>query len=160
MACESREGELAPVMKRSDSSDTPAYIARMAPTLHSGRGRMKRYFELILIAGCLAGAMHLSAEDEVSITVRPAVAPENGDARLKVFVARNAMNRALMWEIDGTNYYRSSTMQLDGASSPSSYVFLVRNLPAGEFEIRALVRRADNTTAIDRGSLHVVGARE
>jgi hypothetical protein len=30
------------------------------------------------------------------------------------------MNRVLMWEIDGVNYYRSSTMQLDGASSPRS----------------------------------------
>jgi hypothetical protein len=118
---------------------------------------MKRYVAVILIAGCLAGAMHLSAEDEVSITVRPAVAMESGDARLKVFVARNAMNRVLKWEIDGANYYRSSTVQLDGASSPRRYIFLVRDLPAGEFEIRALVRRADNTTATDRGSLHVVG---
>ena len=120
---------------------------------------MKRHFGSILIAGCLTGSMHLSAEEAVSITVRPAVATAKGNARLQVLVARNAMNRVLRWEIDGVNYYRSSTMQLHGAASPRSYFFVVRDLPAGEFEIRASVRRADNTTAMDRGSLHVRGRR-
>jgi hypothetical protein len=64
----------------------------------------------------------------------------------------------LIWEIDGLNYYRSSTTQLDGAASPRSYIFVVRDLPAGEFEIRATVHRADNTTAVDRGTLLVVRA--
>ena len=48
------------------------------------------------------------------------------------------------------------TMQLDGASSPRSYFFSVRNLPAGYFDVRALVRRADNTTAVARRTLRVV----
>jgi len=120
---------------------------------------MKRYFGLILIAGSLAGAAQASAEEEVSVTVRPGVASARGNARLQVLVARNDMNRALMWEVDGANYYRSSTMQLDGASSPRSYVFVVRDLPAGEFEVRAVVHRSDNTTVIDRGTLHVRGPR-
>ena len=117
---------------------------------------MKRYWGSIVMVSCLAGAMHVSAEEAVSITVRPAVATAKGNARVQVLVARNAMNRVLMWEIEGLNYYRSSMRQLDGASSPRSYLFVVRDIPAGEFEIRALVRRTDNTVAMDRGSLHVV----
>jgi len=120
---------------------------------------MKRYVLSIVILGSLAGVVHLSAEKAVSITVRPAVATARGDARLKVLIARNAKNRVLMWEVDGENYYRSSTMQLHGASSPRSYFFVVRDLPAGKFEVRASVRRADNSTAIDRESLHVIGPR-
>jgi hypothetical protein len=115
---------------------------------------MKRYFGLILIAGILV--TQASAEEAVSVTVRPAVASARGNARLQVLVAPNDRNRALMWEVDGVNYYRSSTMQLDGASSPRSYVFVVRDLPAGEFEVRAVVHRSDNTIVIDRGTLHVV----
>lgn len=117
---------------------------------------MTRYVGLILIAGFLAGSKHSSAEDAVSITVRPTVAMASGSARLQVLVAPNALNRVLVCEVDGVNYYRSSTRQLDGASSPRSYSFVARDLPAGEFEIRAVLRRADNSTAIDRGTLHVV----
>jgi hypothetical protein len=79
---------------------------------------------------------------------------------LKVLVARNDSNRGLIWEVDGPNYYRSSEMELDGAASPRSYFFTVRDLPAGEFEVRATVRRSDNSQAVDRSSIRVVGGPE
>jgi hypothetical protein len=104
--------------------------------------------------------MQLSADQAISITVRPAVTTFKGTAQLKVIVARNESNRALIWEVDGPNYYRSSTMELDGAASPRSYFFLVRDLPAGEFEIRARVRRNDDSEKFDRGRLTVVGGPE
>lgn len=118
---------------------------------------MKRYLGFVVAAGVLAGSMHLSADEAITITVRPAVATVNGNAQLKVIVSRNEKNRALTWEVDGPNYYRSSSMDLQGAASPRSYVFIVRELPAGEFEVRASVRRADDSVAMDRGSIRVVG---
>jgi hypothetical protein len=121
---------------------------------------MRRHFGLILAAGVLAGSMHLSADEAISITVRPAVATVNGNAQLKVLIARNEMNRALVWEVDGPNYYRSSLRELAGAASPRSYFFVMRDLPAGEFEVRASVRRADNSIAMDRSSIRVVGGPE
>ena len=121
---------------------------------------MKRYFGLAVVAGFLAGSMQSSADEAITITVRPAVATVNGNAHLKVLVSRNEMNRALTWEVDGPNYYRSSSMDLHGAAAPRSYFFIVRDLPAGEFEIRASVRRADNSVAMDRGSIRVVGGPE
>ncbi len=122
---------------------------------------MKRCVGLMtLAAGIFAGSMHLSADEAISITVRPAVASVNGSAQLKVLVARNGLNRALIWEVDGPNYYRSSAMELDGAASPRSYFFIVRDLPAGSFEIRATVRRNDNSEAVDRSLIRVVGGPE
>ena len=118
---------------------------------------MKRYFGVVLAAGVLVGSMQMSADEAVSITVRPAVAPFRGNARVKVLVARNEANRALMWEVDGPNYYRSSTVELDGAASPRSYFFMVRELPAGQFEIRVTVRRSDSSAVSDRGRVRVVG---
>ena len=120
---------------------------------------MKGYFGLLVACGVLAGSM-VGADEAISITVRPAVATVNGNAQLKVLVARNERNRALVWEIDGPNYYRSSEMELAGAASPRSYFFLMRNLPAGEFEVRASVRRSDNSVAMDRGIIRVVGGPE
>ncbi len=62
-----------------------------------------------------------------------------------------------MWEVDGPNYYRSSSLQLDGASAPRSYFFMVRELPAGEFDVRATVKRNDSTVAMDRSAIKVIG---
>jgi len=118
---------------------------------------MTRYCGLMLAAGVLAGSMQSSADAPISITVRPAVAHTNSEARVKVLVARNERNRSLVWEVDGPNYYRSSAMELDGASSPRSYFFTMRDLPAGSFEVRASVRRDDNSVSMDRSAIRVIG---
>jgi hypothetical protein len=118
---------------------------------------MNRYLGLAMAAGILVGSIQTSADEAVSITVRPAVTTYRGSAQLKVLVARDDKNRSLQWEIDGPNYYRSSSIELNGAAAPRSYVFVVRELPAGEFEVRATVTRNDESTAVDRSMIRVVG---
>jgi hypothetical protein len=118
---------------------------------------MKAYFGVAVLAGTLAGSMQMNADEAISITVRPAVASYGGNAQLKVLVSRNEKNRTLEWEVDGPGYYRSSTMSLEGAASPRSFFFTVRELTAGDFEVRATVKRNDNSTATDRRSIKVVG---
>jgi hypothetical protein len=118
---------------------------------------MKRYFGLMLAAGMLGGSMNTSADDAISIVVRPAVASIGGSAQLRVLVARNDMNRTLEWEVDGPNYYRLSSMELQGAAAPRSYFFTIRDLPAGEFEVRATVKRNDRSESSDRRQIRVVG---
>lgn len=118
---------------------------------------MRRYFALAVAAGCLTGSMHTSADEAITISVRPAVTSYRGSAQLKVLVSRHEKNRALVWEVDGPNYYRSSSILLDGAASPRSYVFVVKDLPSGEFDVRATVRRNDNSVVVDRSSIKVVG---
>jgi hypothetical protein len=136
-------------------------VCNVATLLHSKRDRkdvaMTRYLGLAMAAGILAGSMQMSADEAISITVRPAVTTFRGSAQLKVLVARDEKNRSLEWEIDGPNYYRSSSVEMDGAASPRSYFFLMRELPAGQFEIRATVKRNDQTKVMDRSSIRVVG---
>lgn len=121
---------------------------------------MRCYLRFAVVMGVLAGSMQLSADEAISITVRPAVATVKGSAQVRVLVARNDMNRALIWEVDGPNFYRSSAMELAGALSPRSYFFMLRDLPAGSFEIRATVRRNDDSAVTDRSSIRVVGGPE
>ena len=118
---------------------------------------MKRYFGLAMAAGVLAGSMQMNADEAISITVRPAVTSFRGNAQLRVLVSRNERNRVLVWEVDGPNYYRSSSMTLDGAASPRSYFFMVKDLPAGEFDVRATVKRSDSSVVMDRSTIKVVG---
>ena len=118
---------------------------------------MKRYFGLAVAAGVLAGALHSSADEAISITVRPSVTSFRGSAQLKVLVARDEKNRSLTWEVDGPNYYRSSSMALDGAAAARSYFFIVKDLPGGEFVVRATVTRNDSSSVVDRSTIRVIG---
>jgi hypothetical protein len=90
------------------------------------------------------------------MTVRPAVTSTSTATQIRVVVPRSERNRALRWEVDGADYFRSSTMDLDGAKAPATFVFVVRNLPEGEVEIRAIVRRNDESEAIVRRQIVVV----
>ena len=121
---------------------------------------MTRYAGLAFAAAILAGSMQLGADQAISIKVRPAVTTFKGSAHLRLLVARDESNRELIWEVDGPSFYRSSTMQLDGAAAPRSYFFILRDLPAGEFEIRARVRRNDNSEKSDRSTIRVIGGPE
>lgn len=118
---------------------------------------MRRYFGVALMAGVLTGSMQMSADEAISITVRPAVTSYRGSAQLKVLVSRSDRNRVLIWEVDGPNYYRSSSISLDGAAAARSYFFIVKDLPAGEFDVRATVKRNDSSAAMDRSTIKVVG---
>ncbi|HJP60268.1 MAG TPA: hypothetical protein VJ865_09720 [Gemmatimonadaceae bacterium] len=118
---------------------------------------MNRHLGAVLVAGIFAGSGPMSADDPIALSVRPAVAKYPGNAELKVLVARNEMNRALLWEVEGEVFYRSSSIQLNGASAPRTHTFRVRGLPGGDFEVRATVRRSDDSTAVVTGRIKVVG---
>ena len=118
---------------------------------------MNRLLGVAVVVGFFAGSMHMSADEAISITVRPAVASYRGSAQVKVLVARDEKNRMLTWEVDGPNYFRSSSQELQGAAAPRTYVFMMRELPAGEFEVRATVKRNDRTQITDRSTIRVVG---
>ena len=118
---------------------------------------MRRWILLIAAAGIVTGATPTNGGEAISITVKPSVAGYRGSVRLKVVVARDDKNRSLRWEIDGPDYYRSSQRELQGAGAARIHEFLLRDLPAGEFEVRAIVTRNDRTSAMDRRPLRVVG---
>ena len=117
---------------------------------------MNRYIGWTLLMAFFLG-IHLSADQAITITARPAVVPAKGSALLKVIVERNAANRTLIWEVDGLAFYRSSTMQLEGSSAARSYFFMVSDLPGGQFDVRARVVRSDNTEVMDHTRIVVGG---
>ncbi len=121
---------------------------------------MGRLTRLAIVDRDRGRSVHAGADSPISITVRPSVANYRGNAQVKVLVARDEKNRELVWEVDGPGYYRSSSFELAGASAPRSYTFIIRNLPAGELEVRATVKRNDRSQATDRRGLKVVGGPE
>ena len=120
---------------------------------------MTRHFSWILAALLLGGTAGSNADEAISVTVRPAITTAKSNAQVRVVLARNDQNRALIWEVDGPNYYRSSAMELDGASAARTYTFIVRDLPAGSYEVRARVRRKDDSVVISRTKILVTAGR-
>ena len=64
---------------------------------------MNRYIGWALLTAFFFG-IHLSADEAIKISARPTVIAAPGSALLKVTVERNAMNRTLIWEVDGRSY--------------------------------------------------------
>jgi hypothetical protein len=117
---------------------------------------MNRYIGWAILAAFFLG-INLNGNEAIKISARPTVIAAKGTALLTVIVERNAMNRTLIWEVDGPSYYRSSTMQLDGSSAARSYFFMVRDLPGGHFDVRARLVRNDNSEVMDHTRIVVAG---
>jgi hypothetical protein len=142
---------------RGTLASEAALAAALQPPMRCVEDAMKRGFVLLIAAGMVTGMTIVRTEDVVAIRVRPAVATCGSEAQLKIFVARDEKNRQLVWEIDGPGYYRSSVMELHGASAPRTHFFRLRDLPSGEFEVRATIIRNDRSRAVVRTEIRVVG---
>ncbi|MGH9204364.1 MAG: hypothetical protein ACRD2A_24310, partial [Vicinamibacterales bacterium] len=54
-------------------------------------------------------------------------------------VERNAANRLLEITADSSDFYRSSTINLEGAQAPRTTEVALKNLPGGEYTISAVL---------------------
>jgi hypothetical protein len=118
---------------------------------------VKYTFLIAILLGAAGGAARLNADEPVTVSVYPIVAVARGEARLRILVQPNDQNRTLNWEVDGPNYYRSSTAQLEGADSPRSWLFFVKDLAPGSYEIRATVKRSNNSESVAATGMRVIG---
>jgi hypothetical protein len=87
----------------------------------------------------LSTAAPLGAGERLTIAVSPAQSFAPSDLMVRVHVAPDAANRALVIVADGDNYYRSSVIQIDGESGPRMMMLELRSVPGGDYEIRAAV---------------------
>jgi hypothetical protein len=117
---------------------------------------VKHIILALALFGSLLATRPLNADEPISISVRPTVTVARATAQVKVFVERNDENRTLTWEVDGPTYYRSSTQPLEGSAAPKNWFFFVRDLPEGEFDVRATVTRSNNSESVALTKIIVV----
>ena len=96
------------------------------------------------------------ATDQLQLTVNPKFSHHPGSFRATALVEPDAENRWLMLSAESREYYRSSTVQLDGADAARRHVMLFEGLPAGKYLIQARVDRADGGEIL-RESAVIVG---
>ena len=85
----------------------------------------------------LSVASTVNSGERLTIAVSPvhSFAPTN--LTVRVHVTPDASNRALEVTADSGAYYRSSRIQLDGQEARTTMVLEFRNVPGGEYDVRA-----------------------
>jgi hypothetical protein len=77
--------------------------------------------------------------DPLTLRLTPRFVSAPGYLRSLVRVTPNAENRVLRVEIDSERYYRSSEIELDGASAPESHFIDFKAVPAGHYRLTVTV---------------------
>jgi hypothetical protein len=78
-----------------------------------------------------------------SVTISPVVAFAGADLRVVVRVQPDAGNRRLQLSVDAPTFYASTERQLDGVEGARAHTFNLHELPAGDYEITAVLQGSD-----------------
>ena len=101
------------------------------------RRRLTRTQLAIAFAALLAAPAF--AGGQLEMRVRPSISTEPATLALDVMVEKHAANRAVQIVIDSEEYYRSSLVQLDGDYAPRVISTQYPALPAGSYEVQAVL---------------------
>ncbi len=78
--------------------------------------------------------------------------------QITVAVEPDAKNRSLRIEADGERLFRASQLSLDGATEKRIHAVEFKNLPAGNYILRAEVLGAENVRGMAEQELVVSGS--
>jgi hypothetical protein len=92
--------------------------------------------QILTAALLMSSAASLDATEALTMAVSPlqSFAPTNLTIRLRV--EPDAVNRALEVVAESGEYYRSSSIQLDGSEAPRTISFEFRDVPGGNYDVR------------------------
>jgi hypothetical protein len=105
----------------------------------------------------LAATAALGATQSLTLKVSPAVSFAPANLVIRTQVDPDADNRSLEVVAESADFYRSSTVSLDGDRAPKTTQLEYRSLPPGEYVVSVIVTGADGRQrAVSRGQARVV----
>ena len=107
----------------------------------------------------LATGAAAAKDPSMQITVGPSISFEPGNIRIISRVEPSAANRLLIIEIDSEAHYSSSEVPLEGEQSPRSRSIVLKNLPAGDYEVIATLRTEKGAAKVVREKFQVLSGR-
>jgi len=112
---------------------------------------------IFAVLGCLlAGAGRPHSQEMLKLQISPLVSQAPGFVSVRAIVDISDDNRALEVSAVSPDFSRSSTIELSGRSAPSVSTFNYPNLPAGEYEVRAVLIGASGVRATVARAARVV----
>ncbi len=101
-----------------------------------------------------------NAGSKLTLQIRPTIALEPATVLVRTRVEADRLNRSMEVTADSEEYYRSSVVDMDGENAPTTDSFTFKNMPAGTYEIRVIVRdSAGEVRAVDKCTLIVASGR-
>jgi hypothetical protein len=121
---------------------------------------IRRSIALIVFIAALitTGTQPGHAKEVVQILLRGHYFVEPATVQITVAVEPDADNRALRIEADGERMFRASQLTLSGASEKRIHAVEFKNLPAGNYVLRAEVLSEDDVRGMAEQELVVSGA--
>jgi hypothetical protein len=104
----------------------------------------------------LAGAPSLTAHDRIQLRVNPAISREPAIVNVKAVVERHPANRELEIVAESDQFFRSSTINLEGDNAPLVTEISLKNLPGGDYQISAVLVDDQGRRTVARSSVIVV----
>src|SRR6187399_1829140 len=102
-------------------------------------------------------AQAVKPAEDVTLRLTPRFVSAPGYLRSLIRVLPNAENRLLRVSIDSDVYYRSSDIQLDGDSAPTSHWVDFKGVPEGSYELTVEVIGQTGTRATRHLDFQVLG---
>jgi len=100
---------------------------------------MRVGFTFVSVALAVLATNSLGAREGIQLDVSPRFAYEPSTVNVEVVIEQDAANRAVDVVADSENFYRSSRVELEGANAPRVTTMRFRDLPAGDYDIRAML---------------------
>ena len=95
---------------------------------------------VVLVAGLLTAGVSSGAAERVSLRVSPTVAMAPASLRVRATVEPADENRSIQIIAESDEFYRSSEVSLDGGRAARTNLFEFRGLPAGAYQVRAILK--------------------
>ena len=109
-----------------------------------------------LIASLAASAPGLTAHDKISLRVTPTVSREPAFVNVIAKIDRDPANRSLEITAESADFYRSSTINLDGEQAPFVSQFSFKSLPRGDYRISGVLIDDQGRRSVAQSSVMVV----
>jgi hypothetical protein len=106
------------------------------------------FFLCVMIAFTPRG----DAGGKLSLQVSPAVAFAPANLTIRTMIEADAENRVVTVDLESSEFYRSSEIELDGERAPRTTTLMFRGLPTGVYEVKA--------TLLGPGGQHRAVARQ
>ena len=114
------------------------------------------------VRACVFGFVVLMASptgagERLALKVSPAVAFAPANLIVRTTVEADAANRAMEVVAESRDFYRSSSVELDGDKAPRTTQFEFRSLPGGQYMVSAVLKGVnDSQLARTRQEVNVV----
>ena len=94
------------------------------------------------------GSFTVGAEDAITMNATPEISFAPAHLTVRTRIEPDVSNRAIEIVIASENFYRSTTIELEGDQAPRSSVFEFRGVPGGTYQVSA---RLVGTNGTSRG---------